>query len=123
VVLSQNHDRVELVTFYSKKITAPELNYNIHAKEILAIVAAIKQWHRYLEGAKHPILVFSDHKNIEYFTTTKVLNCRQARWAQELARYDFKIVYHPRNHNRKLDTLFWRLEYHLEKGDRGENSL
>ena len=34
--------------------------------------------------------VFSDHQNLEYFTTTKVLNRQQARWAQELAGINFK---------------------------------
>jgi hypothetical protein len=58
---------------------ATELNYDIHDKEILAIVSAFKEWRRYLEGAEHYILVFSDHKNLEYFTITKVLNYCQAR--------------------------------------------
>jgi hypothetical protein len=62
-------------------MTAPELNYDIYDTEIFAIVSALKEWSRYLEGAEHPILVFSDHKNLEYFTTTKVLNHRQARLA------------------------------------------
>jgi hypothetical protein len=46
---------------------------------MVAIISAFKEWRRYLEGAENPILVFSDYKNLEYFTTTKVLNCRQAR--------------------------------------------
>jgi hypothetical protein len=53
----------------------------------------------------------------------KVINRRQARWAQELAGYDFKIVYHPRNLNRKPDALSRRPEYRPEKGDSGENGL
>jgi hypothetical protein len=35
----------------------------------------------------------------------KVPNCHQAKWAQELAGYDFKIVYHPGNLNGKPDAL------------------
>jgi hypothetical protein len=104
-VLSQIEDRVQSVTFYCRKMTATALNYHIHDKEILAIVSTFKEWTRYVEGAEHSILVFSDHKNLEYFTTMKVLNHGQARWAQELARYDFKIVYHPGNLNGKLDVL------------------
>jgi hypothetical protein len=104
-VLSQKEDRVQPVAFYSTNLIATELNYDIDDKKILAIVSSLKEWRRYLEGAKHSILVFSDHKNLEYFTTTKVLNHHQARWAQELASYDFKIVYHPGNLNGKLDAL------------------
>ena len=45
-----------------------------------------------------------------------MLNWRQARWAQELARYDFKIYFCPGRHNRKADYLSRCPEYRLEKG-------
>jgi transposase InsO family protein len=79
-------------------------------------VDAFKHWRRYLEGAHHQIQVFSDHQNLEYFTTTKVLNRRQARWAQELAGIDFKIYYRPGTQNGKPDALSRRSEYRPEKG-------
>jgi hypothetical protein len=72
---------------------------------MLAIVSSFKEWRTYLEGVEHSILVFSDDKNLEYFTTMKVLNRRLARWALELAKYDFKIVYRLGNLNGKTDTL------------------
>jgi hypothetical protein len=68
-------------------------------------------------------LVFSDHKNLKYFTTTKVLNRPQARWAQEFAGYDFKLVYYPGNLNGKPDALSRQLEYCLEMGDSSNNGL
>jgi hypothetical protein len=96
-VLSQKGDdgRLYLVAFYSRKFTLVEINYEIHDKELLAIVDCFKVWRRYLEGAMHTIQVYSDHQNLEYFTTTKVLNRRQARWAQELTGVDFKNFYRP----------------------------
>jgi hypothetical protein len=72
------------VAFHSRKLTPPELNYEIHDKEMLAIVTALREWRAYLEGATHPFTVYTDHKNLEYFTTTKVLNRRQARWSELL---------------------------------------
>jgi hypothetical protein len=36
-------------------------------------------------------LIQCDHKNLEYFQTTKVLSRRQARWAEILSAYDFTI--------------------------------
>jgi hypothetical protein len=102
---------------------ATGLNYDIYDKEMLAMFSSFKEWKRYLEDTEHSILVFSAHKNLEYFTTTKVLNRRQVRYAQELAGYDFKIVYHPRNLNGKPDTLSRQLEYRPEKGDSSENGF
>ena len=60
---------------------------------MLAIVESMKHWCHYLEGAKYPIQIKSDHKNLETFMTTKVLNCRQAHWPESLASYDFILVY------------------------------
>ena len=37
--------------------------------------------------------VISDHNNLKYFVNQPALNGRQARWATELAPYDFNIVY------------------------------
>src|SRR5690606_28675751 len=93
-----------------------EINYEIHDKELLAIVDSFKVWRRYCEGAMHTVQVFSDHQNLEYFTTTKVLHRRQARWAQELAGIDFKIFYRPGSQNGKPDVLSRRPEYRPEKG-------
>jgi len=92
-VLSQKDEENRLypVAFHSRKFQPTEINYEIHDKELLAIVDAFKHWRRYCEGATHQVQVYSDHQNLEYFTTTKVLNRRQARWAQELAGIDFRI--------------------------------
>ena len=60
--------------------------------------------------------VFTDHKNLEYFTTTKVLNKRQARWAEELAEYNFVIIYCTGASNTKADLLSRRADY-FPKGE------
>jgi len=117
-VLSQRNKegRLHPVALHSRKFQPAEINYEIHDKELLAIVDAFKHWRRYCEGATHQVQVFSDHHNLEYFTTTKVLNRQQARWAQELAGIDFKIYYRPGTRNGKPDALSRRSEYRPEKG-------
>ena len=107
--------------YFSRKMQPAEINYEIHDKEMLAIVAGFKEWKRYLEGAHYQVLIYTDHKNLEYFSTTKVLNRRQARWAQELAAYDFKIIYREGRLNGKPDALSRRSEYRPSGGDSGEN--
>jgi len=117
-ILSQRDEekRLHPVAFHSQKFTPAEINYEIHNKELLAIVDAFKHWRRYCEGATHQVQVFSNHQNLEYFTTTKVLNRRQVRWAQELAGVDFRIYYRPGTQNGKPDALSRRSEYRPEKG-------
>ena len=93
------------VCFYSRKFTAAELNYPIYDKELLAVVAAFQQWRVYLEGAQHPIQVYTDHKNLEYFTGARTTSRRHARWAATLAAYQYTIVYRKGASNGKPDAL------------------
>jgi hypothetical protein len=55
--------------------------------------------------------------------TTKVLNRRQARWAQELASIDFKTFYRKGTSNSKPDVLWRRPEYYPEKGGGGDQPI
>ena len=66
-------NEVHLVAFHSCTFTAVELSYDIHNKELLAIFEAFKIWWHYLESPAYPINIVIDHKNFEYFSTTKVL--------------------------------------------------
>ena len=93
-----------------------ESNYDTCDKELLAIVDSFKKWRRYLEGARHQVQVITDHNNLELFTTTKILNQRQARWAQELAGYDFKIYFRPGKENGKANYLSRRPAFRRERG-------
>ena len=104
------------MAFYLKKFSLVEINYDIHDKEMSAIVDSFKQWEHWLIGSLHPVLVYTDHKNLEYFTTTKVLNRRQARWADYLSLFDFKIIFHPGRENGKADALSHRVDPRLEEG-------
>ena len=79
-VLSQYDDEGILhpVTFFSKKHTPAECNYEIYDKELMAIIRCFEEWRAHLEGSGFPIKVLSDHKNLEYFMSTKLLNRCQA---------------------------------------------
>ena len=71
-------NEVHPVAFHSHTFIVAELNYNIYDKELLAIFEVFKIWQHYLEGLAYSINVVMDHKNLEYFSTTKVLTQRQA---------------------------------------------
>ncbi|KAK1795710.1 hypothetical protein P4O66_001198 [Electrophorus voltai] len=46
--------------------------------ELLAMKLAFEEWRHWLKGVRHPFMVYTDHKNLEYLQTTKRLNARQA---------------------------------------------
>jgi len=113
-ILSQQLPREEkwyLVAFYSKSLSPVEQNYEIHDKEMLTIIHALEEWRHFLEGAQHPVEIWMDHKNLEYFMTAKKLNCHQARWSLYLAHFDFRLVYRPECCMGKLDVLSRRPDH------------
>jgi len=113
-VLSQKlpgEDKWHPVTFYSKSLSSVERNYKIHDKEMLAIICALEEWRHFLEGARHPVEIWTDHKNLEYFMTAKKLNRRQACWSLYLVCFDFKLIYRPGRSMGKPDALSWRPDH------------
>jgi len=96
-VLSQYDDDGTLlpVAFFLKKHSPAECNYEIYNKDLMAIVRAFEEWCTKLQSVENPISVLTDHKNLEYFTMTKLLNQPQVRWAQFLFEFNIKIVYRP----------------------------
>jgi hypothetical protein len=65
--------------------------------------------------------IWTDHKNLEYFTTTKKLNRRQARWSLELSEYDFALIHKPGKQHAKTDVLSRRSGH--EKGAQDNSNL
>jgi hypothetical protein len=93
------------IVFHSRKFSAAEINYEIHDKELLAIVNSFQEWRHFLEGAQHPVTVYTDHKNLEYFMSIKVLNQRQARWSISFLCFNFVITYRPGSKQIRSDAL------------------
>ena len=79
--ISQSNDkkRLHLIAFHSKKLTDVKSNYEIYDKKLLIIVDSFKQWRVYLKESRHQIQIYTNHKNLLYFTITKVLNRRQIK--------------------------------------------
>jgi predicted aspartyl protease len=99
------------VAFFSKSMQPAERNYDIHDRELLAVIRCFQQWRHYLEGAKHQVVVRSDHHNLQYFRTTKVLTSRQVRWAEFLSGFDFVIVYQSGKESARTDALSRRVDH------------
>jgi hypothetical protein len=106
-VLSQRDDEgvLHLVAFFSKKHSPAECNYDIYNKELLPIINALKEWRPECEGAKQTLQLTTDHKNLDCFMSKRLLNRRQARWAQFVSTFDYEIVCRHRKSNGKADAL------------------
>ena len=81
------------------------MNYDTHDRELLATFKALKHWHQYLEGSTIPVDIIIYHKNLKYFTTTKLLTCHQARWSEYLSQFNMVIHFDPGKLCAKLNAL------------------
>jgi reverse transcriptase-like protein len=67
-VISQEFDNGRHpIAFYFHTLLLAEQNYNIHDKEMAAIIYGFKCRHPYFLGANHPIAIRTHHKNLQYF--------------------------------------------------------
>ena len=91
-VLSQKGDygTIHPIYYYSKTLSKAEVNYSITEKELLAIKTAFTEWRHLLQGAKHKIIVYSDHRNLLFATKPQLLTPRQIRWQELFATYWFR---------------------------------
>jgi len=116
-------NEVHPVAFHSHTFTVAELNYDIHNKELLAIFEAFKIWWHYLEGLAYPIDVVIDHKNLEYFSTTKVLTQRQVQWSKYLSQFNLVIRFCPGCLGTKLDALTRQWNIYPKGGNTGYTTV
>ena len=79
------------VVFLSKSLNETEKNYEIHDKEILAIIRGLENWRHLLKDTCFKFEIWTNHKNLEYFMKMQKLNHRQAQWALYLSRFDFTL--------------------------------
>ena len=91
--------------FYNKNFLSVECNYEIYDKEFLIIIRCLKHWRFDLKTIEIFIEIFTDHKNLKYFIINKELTRRQARWAEKLSEYNFKIMYQSGIKNAKVDVF------------------
>ncbi|KAK3514361.1 hypothetical protein QTP70_015888, partial [Hemibagrus guttatus] len=108
-VLSQHQQdsgKLHPCTYFSRKLTTAEANYDVGNHELLSIKPALEEWRHWLEGARHPFLVLTNRRNLDYLQGAKCLNPCQARWAFFFTRFNFSVTYRPGSKNAPIQ---WNL--------------
>src|SRR5258707_671825 len=124
-VLSQQQEDglFHLVGFMSKSFSDMEHNYQIHDKEMLAIMCALEEWRHFLEGSDQKFKIHTDHKNLSYFREAHKLNRRQARWSLYLSRFDFVLTHKPRRQMGRPDALSRQVDHPRGVDDNADFTL
>lgn len=77
------------VAYSSRKNAPAECNYDIHDKELLAIIRCIDEWDLELQSLADPFQILTNHQNLEVFTRvrSKPFNERQISWQERLSHH------------------------------------
>jgi len=104
VVLYQRiNDETKYISMMAKSLSKSERNYSATKRELLAVVYALKKFHKYLWG--NHFTLYTDHKALTYLHTQKVANVMMINWLDTILQYDFTIVHLPGIDNILPDTL------------------
>ena len=74
-----------------------------YAKEMLAIVQAIRTWRPYLLGQK--FYIQTDQRSLKYLMEQCKVTSEQQKWVSKLLGYDYDITYKPERENSTVDAL------------------
>jgi hypothetical protein len=68
------NDGCHLITYFSKSFLPAECNYDIYDRELLVIIYALKANRHLLLGTKYPILIHTNHNNLQYFKSPQKIS-------------------------------------------------
>jgi reverse transcriptase-like protein len=105
IISQEFDDGKHPIAFHSRTLLPAEQNYDIHDKEMAAIIYGFKCGHPYFLSANHPINIRTDHKNLQYFRQPQKITGRQARWMEFLQDFDFALDHIPGHTNTVTNLL------------------
>ena len=103
-VLSQEEGGFEQVIAYaSRALTKQERKYATTKKELLSMVPFIKHFKHYLLGKE--FVLRTDHNSLRWLHNFQGLEGQLARWVEQLASFQYKIVHRPGRGHTNADAL------------------
>jgi hypothetical protein len=91
------------IAFLSRELGVAKLSWSTYAKEMIAILQAIRTWRPYLLGKK--FFIQTDQRSLKYLLEQRIGTPEQQRWVAKLLGYDYEIIYRPRRDNSAADAL------------------
>jgi hypothetical protein len=98
----------------SRSFNPAERNYDIHDRELLAIIHGLRAWRHLFLSSPHVITILTNHKNLTYYWHVQRITRWVARYLGELAEYNF-VLQHKLGTQNRADGFSRRPD--LETGD------
>ncbi|SAM04409.1 hypothetical protein [Absidia glauca] len=97
------NDQERFIGYMARSLSPSERNYNTTKRELLAIVFALKKFHKYLWG--NPFTLYTDHRALTYIHTQTIASPMMINWLDTILDYSFTIVHKPGDLNIFPDLL------------------
>lgn len=95
--------QTRFIAFASMTFSSAQRNYSTTGRELAALRWGVKTFHSFVCAVHFKI--FTDHQALMYLHNMRLVNHRLARTVEELADYDFEIIYIPGKSNFAADLL------------------
>ena len=104
-VLSQrdDHGHEKVIAYASRTFHGSERNWSTTEKEAYAIVWSLDYFSAYIFGQK--VIVYSDHRALQWLRNIKVPNGKLARWLLRLEEFDYEVIHKPGHLMQHVDAL------------------
>jgi RNase H-like domain found in reverse transcriptase len=88
-ILYQPNDKGQLcpVGYHSHTLNPAERGYDVHDRELLAVMRGLRQWQHLLLSSPFTTTVITDHANLQHYRQPQKINRRVARYLADLADY------------------------------------
>jgi len=91
------------IAFMSKALGVAKKSWSTYAKEMLAILEAIRLWRPYLLGRK--FYIQTDQRSLKFLLEQHITTPEQQKWVAKLLGYDYEIIYRSGRENAAADAL------------------
>ncbi|XP_034708944.1 uncharacterized protein LOC117931996 [Vitis riparia] len=105
VILTQQN---RPIAYMSRALGITKQIWSIYAKEMPAIVEAIRLWRPYLLGRK--FYIKTDQRSLKFFLDQRVATPEQQKWVAKLLGYNYEIIFRSGRENSAADALSRRPE-------------
>ncbi|XP_035386612.1 uncharacterized protein LOC113583249 [Electrophorus electricus] len=76
VVSHPTHPVIFDIILAEPRLSPAKKNYDVGYHELLVVKLALEEWRHWLEGAKHPFLLWTDHMNLLYSRPSDIICAR-----------------------------------------------
>jgi RNase H-like domain found in reverse transcriptase/Reverse transcriptase (RNA-dependent DNA polymerase) len=111
-----NKGRLCPMGYHSHTLNPVERGYDVHDRELLAVMRGLRQWRHLLLSSPFTTTVIMDHANLQYYRQPQKINHRVACYLADLVDYHFKLI-HKLGASKRVDHLSRWPDYDEGKED------